>query len=199
MFCKKCGMKISDSAVFCNNCGEVINNNSVTSQERWESKVVQVVPSDEDETIEEYELFGWELLSSQTIDRKDSHLENRFGDIYSVTESVNYVKLTFRRNIAMKHYQEYSDLETKYRGNSICCAPTDPGNKYKWLALGGIISCFIGLLPIGLPVAIFAIYKHRKETKEFEEEYERYRKLNMESEKIRFECLQMAKQMKGLE
>lgn len=67
--------------------------------------------------IDNYEAFGWEFVSSQTIDTSNSHLERSFGgfgDLYSVTNSKNYVKLAFRRNKNISRYEEITKLEDEY-------------------------------------------------------------------------------------
>ena len=68
-------------------------------------------PSDEAIAIEKRERFGWELVSTQTIDTANTRLKRENGDLYSITESKNYVKLAFRRNKNMPHYDESVALE----------------------------------------------------------------------------------------
>ena len=114
MFCKKCGANIGDEAEFCPKCGTKQGDSApaqTAKLDRWESKVLQISQSQEQKTIKKYERFGWELASSQTVDTKDSHLEDRWDGLYSVTESTNYVKLTLRRNKNMPHYDELVKLE----------------------------------------------------------------------------------------
>lgn len=117
MFCKKCGQNIGD-AQFCPHCGASQSDTEVKKEkatERWETTTRTVSPSRESAVTKKFEHFGWELMSSQTIDQKDSHLESRDGDLYSVTESTNYVKLTFRRNKNMQHYNELVELENELK------------------------------------------------------------------------------------
>lgn len=62
---------------------------------RLESTSLSVLPNDEQEAIDTYQKFGWELKSSQEIFNKDSHNERRGDSVYNVTETTNYVKLVF--------------------------------------------------------------------------------------------------------
>ena len=79
-----------------------------------ETKTMQVSPSNEDRCIREYQCFGWELLSSQEIKTKDSHLENWGGTIFSVTESEHYVKLVFTRDDHIPHIEELKKYQKQY-------------------------------------------------------------------------------------
>ena len=81
---------------------------------RTESKAIQVHPHDEQEQIDLMQKFHWSLLSSQTIDKVDSHLERRGDSIYSVTSSEKYVKLTFSRDIDLPNLNEIKKLENDY-------------------------------------------------------------------------------------
>ena len=63
-----------------------------------ESKSITVAPDEEQDIIAKYELFGWELKSTQEVLSRDSHLENRGDDLYNVTTTQNYVKLMFQRD-----------------------------------------------------------------------------------------------------
>lgn len=198
MFCRECGTQLPENIRFCRACGAKVQKDTVgipvqQTEARWESKTLQIMPSDEEDTIEEYQLFGWELLSSQTIDRKDSHLENNFGTIYSVTESVNYVKLTFRRNMNMSGYSEIADLENKYRSFDSIYEPDEPGKAMLVIGILGILSCFIGLLIIGLPVAVICIGMYIKRKNTYDKEYEEYTKLKEEANKQKYIYLEEAK------
>ena len=114
MYCKKCGTEIADNAQFCPACGTSQTEaepQRTPKSERWETTTRTVSPSKEKKVTAKLERFGWELMSSQTVDNKDSHLEERWDGIYSVTESTNYVKLIFRRNKNMPRYEELAALE----------------------------------------------------------------------------------------
>lgn len=96
-----------------------------TDMGRMESKSMTVAPSEEQTVIKKHEIFGWELKSSQEVLSKDSHLEERGEDLYSVTTTQNYVKLVFQRDaesdIAVKahtvedeYWSLYSLTKAKY-------------------------------------------------------------------------------------
>lgn len=81
---------------------------------RLESTSLSVLPNDEQEAIDTYQKFGWELKSSQEIFNKDSHNERRGDSVYNVTETTNYVKLVFQRDKDMPYYKQICELENKY-------------------------------------------------------------------------------------
>lgn len=81
---------------------------------RIEKRSVTCKPIDENDTIAKYEKFGWTLDSSQEVFNKDSHVEGRGNVNYSVTETVNYVKLVFSRDKDMNYYERITMLEQQY-------------------------------------------------------------------------------------
>ena len=81
---------------------------------RTESKSIQVHPNDEQNVIDFMQKFGWNLLSTQEIKTKDSHLEQRGDSIYSVTESEHYTKLAFSRDLDMPHLKEIKAIEDEF-------------------------------------------------------------------------------------
>ena len=204
MFCPGCGNEILDGQKFCPKCGNTLENGTVAIKNTapvWESKVVQVAPSYEDETIDEYQTFGWELRSSQTIDKQDSHLENQFGTIYSVTETEKYVKLTFRRNKKMLNYEKLVELENRYHSTKDFYIPSEPS---QWKKIAGIclicfsVAMFRFLFVMGLFVmagGIFLIYSHNKAKKEYERDYDKYVSASNENSQIKYACLAEAEKL----
>lgn len=81
---------------------------------RTESFTIQVHPKDEQEQIGLMEKFHWSLLSTQEMKTKDSHLEVRGDDIYSVTETEHYIKLAFSRAIDNPNLATLKRLEAEY-------------------------------------------------------------------------------------
>ncbi len=81
---------------------------------RTESVSFQVHPNDEQEQINQMQKFHWSLLSSQEIKTIDNHLERRGNDIYQVTKSENYVKLTFSRELDLPNLNEIKRLEQSF-------------------------------------------------------------------------------------
>ncbi len=80
-----------------------------------EIKTIKIHPNKESDTIYAYQCFGWSLMSSQEVYSKDSHLENRFSTLYSVTETTHYVKLTFERDAtSLRNIQKLRELENLY-------------------------------------------------------------------------------------
>jgi hypothetical protein len=91
-----------------------------------EVKTVDVVNSAENQTIRIYQRFGWNFKSSQRIYNKNTSLEDRDGDLYAVTETVNYTKLVFERDTNMNNYQRLRELEIKYHGLNRSLPDTPP-------------------------------------------------------------------------
>ncbi len=79
-----------------------------------EIKTLNVANSQEDSTIQQYLDFGWTLKSSQRIYNKDSHLESRGEETYSVTETTDFTKLVFERETNIPNYRILSKLEREY-------------------------------------------------------------------------------------
>ena len=79
-----------------------------------EAKTLNVNNYEEQAVIEEHQAFGWSLHSSQRIFNRDSHLETRNGDLYSVTKTVDFTKLVFERDTCMSNYYKLKSLEEEY-------------------------------------------------------------------------------------
>lgn len=80
-----------------------------------EIKTFSVKPGEEEVTITLWQTFGWELKGApQEIYNKDSHLEVEGDDLYNVTTTTHYVKLSFERNPERPNYDELKSLETQY-------------------------------------------------------------------------------------
>lgn len=81
---------------------------------RTESITIQVHPSDEQSQINLMQRFHWSLLSTQEIKTIDNHLERRGDKIYQVTNSENYIKLAFSRELNLPNLDEVRRLEKEY-------------------------------------------------------------------------------------
>jgi hypothetical protein len=88
-----------------------------------EIKSTSVAPEDEEDTVNLWQSFGWELKNNQEVKNTDSHLERRGDDVYSVTNTEHYVKLTFERDPGRQNYAELKSLEGQYYGASHPGAP----------------------------------------------------------------------------
>ena len=89
-------------------------NRGETRMARMESKSISVAPNEEQEVISRHEIFGWDLKSSQEILSKESHLEERYDDLYSVTTTENYVKLVFQRDAESAIAVKARSVENEY-------------------------------------------------------------------------------------
>jgi len=127
---------------------------------RTEGTSFQVHPNDEQEQINLMQKFHWSLLNSQDIKTVDSHLEQRGGDIYSVTNSEHYVKLTFSRELDLPNLSEIKRLEQSFFGLPVPKYPKlFPGNI--WLYL--VLSLFYGAGIVIWITYFFLWYKPKKE------------------------------------
>lgn len=79
-----------------------------------EIKTLEVANDKETATIEFWSQFGWQLKSSQRVYNKNSHLEQRGNDTYSVTETVDFTKLVFERDKNGPNYKRIAELEERY-------------------------------------------------------------------------------------
>lgn len=127
---------------------------------RTESISFQVHPNNEQDQINLMQTFHWSLLNSQEIKTVDSHLEKRGGDIYSVTNSEHYVKLTFKRELDLPNLNEIKRLEQQFNGLPTPQYPKlFPGTF--WLYL--VLSFFYGLGIVIWLAYYFLSYKPKKE------------------------------------
>lgn len=79
-----------------------------------EVKMLEVKNSEEESTVQFWSKFGWQLKSSQRIFNKDSHLERRGDDVYSVTETIDFTKLVLERDKSNPNYSQIVALESEY-------------------------------------------------------------------------------------
>ncbi len=130
-----------------------------------ESSVKKVSPYDEEATINLMSRFAWKLTHTQEVNTKDSHLETRNGDLYSVTETQNYVKLTFERDTNMPNYERIAELEKEYTALTY----SKPGAPILQILITVALFCLF------FPVGIYYGYKTYKNTsaqnKEWEKEF----------------------------
>jgi hypothetical protein len=108
-----------------------------------EIKSISVAPAAEEDTINEWQSFGWELKSSQEIKNKDSHLERRGDDLVSVTETEHYVKLTFERDPARQNYAELVSLQREYESIPNPSAPPKRFGIFFLIIMGISLICGI--------------------------------------------------------
>lgn len=144
-----------------------------------ETKSISIVPSEEQDTIELWQKFGWELVSSQEIFNRDSHLEQSGDSVNTVTTTTNYVKLVFARDKEMKNYSEIVDLENRFNNVSFPIRKSA-----KPLFILGVVGGAAGfglitekpvigvpLLIIGVAVLILGFVKKSKNNKIYNAEY----------------------------
>ncbi len=127
---------------------------------RTESISFQVHPNNEQDQINLMQRFHWSLLNSQEIKTIDNHLERRGDDIYQVTNSEHYVKLTFNRELDLPNLNEIKRLEQTFFGLPVPKYPKlFPGTFWLWLVLAFVW----GLGIVGWVVYFFLSYKPKKE------------------------------------
>ena len=139
-----------------------------------ELKSFSVTPGTEEETIQLWRSFGWELVGApQEIYNENSRLENRSDDIYSVTTTTHYIKLTFERDPERKNYSELKALEEQFDSLKKPTIWEKPQLITKlWLILIGV-GLLLYVLP-GIILLVIHIIKYKKDTKLWKSSYERY-------------------------
>lgn len=119
-----------------------------------ETKSVSVVPSLEQSTIDKFQRFGWELLSSQEVNNSNTELYTIGDTVYQETTKENYVKLVFTRDTQIPHYEELKKLEYAYDINTF-----PEKRETKWRMVLGVFATIIGcfILLVALCAALVGI------------------------------------------
>ncbi len=138
-----------------------------------ESKSIKVGVSEEQRYIDIMQKFGWTLQSSQEINVKESHLENRGDKVYSVTTGENYIKLVFKRDTAIPNYAKLKDLEGRYF-NILNRMPS---------AINGKVA-FLGILFFVVPGVLYIVLKVTQKKKWEDEMFTDGTRILGEAEKL---------------
>jgi hypothetical protein len=108
-----------------------------------ETKTITVHPDRVQDSMDEHQIFGWDVLSNQEVKTVDSHLENKGGDLYSVTKTEHYIRLTYQRDpSSIPNYSEIAALDKEY------FAVPHPGRRSNLFSKFSLIILGIGLLAI---------------------------------------------------
>ena len=127
---------------------------------RTESVSFQVHPNNEQAQIDLMQKFHWSLLNSQEIKTIDNHLERRGDDIYQVTSSEHYVKLTFNRELDLPNLNDIKRLEQQYNSLPYPTYPKlFPISIWVWI----ILAFVYGLGVVGWILYFILSYKPKKE------------------------------------
>lgn len=139
-----------------------------------ETKTQTIAPGTEEQVINLWRSFGWELVGApQEIYNKDSHEELRGDDVYSVTETTHYVKVTFERDTGRQNYEELKSLEAQYYAIKEPYLPYAPRFiTLLWIILivGGF---FLFVIP-GIILLILHIILYIKKNKQWKIDFENY-------------------------
>lgn len=139
-----------------------------------EIKTFEVEPGTEEATIQLWQTFGWELVGApQEIYNRDSHLERKSNDMYSVTTTTHYIKLTFERDPKREHYNELKSLEEQYYAIEEPDCPDAPRFiTILWVILIGV--GFVAYVIPGIILLVLHIIFHIKKSKAYNEDYASY-------------------------
>ena len=103
-----------------------------------ESKTLSVSPSEEQSTVEFWQDFGWELVSSQEIFNEYQKTSVDYqGNKTLSTERTHYVKLVFSRDTTIANHDELAQLEKK-----LPPLPNKVKNIWAYFLLIAIVSLF---------------------------------------------------------
>lgn len=141
-----------------------------------ELKTFSVAPGAEEQEIHLWRSFGWELVGApQEIYNENSRLENRDDDIYSVTSTTHYIKLTFERSPDRQNYSELKSLEEQYYAIKDPYYPEPPHFvTIIWSIL--IIAGLIFLIVPGVILLVLHIVLYVKKNNKWKEDYAIYKK-----------------------
>ncbi len=144
-----------------------------------ELKTFSVIPGKEEQEIQIWRSFGWELVGApQEVRTADSQVftgqDSDGTEHYQTTAGVHYIKLTFERDPERKNYSELKSLEEQYYGLEEPTLWEKPKLITKlWLILIGV-GLLIYVVP-GIILLVIHIIKYVKDTKLWNSSYERYR------------------------
>ncbi len=179
-------------------------------------KSIEVKPADEDQTVQLWMSFGWELKSNQRIKTQDvqrfTHQDSDGTKHYETTFGVDFIKLTFERDPERKNYAELVELEKLYN-TPLPSIPTPPSfdeNEPKRMGFGWGILSVVGLLLYIIPGVIIIIWRlasYNKRVAKWKEKKDNYEKksvkdneayneavkANSEAKKKRSEALEKAR------
>lgn len=137
-----------------------------------EIKSVQVTPSNEEATIQLWQNFGWQFVSSQEVNNTDSHLERRGDEIYNVTTKEHYVKLVFNREKNHPNYNQIVKLENEYYSILRSKPSVYPGGNgfvafilLMWLIFPGVIYIVVTSKKKKASQAAFANWQRKANTR----------------------------------
>ena len=135
-----------------------------------EIKSINVNPSDEEETINVWQTFGWEFKSTQEVKTSDQHWED--NDNYYTKKGEHYVKVTFERDPAQQNYTELVSLEKQY--NDVP-GPRDPPVRFGmlWLIIS-VIGLIIFTIP-GILIIVWRFASYPKKKKQWEDDYSNWK------------------------
>lgn len=87
---------------------------------RFETKHIRCSEGKTQFVINQHQIFFWELINTQTVVAKESHLERKDDflldsySIYSVTTEERFTEINFRRNKDIPNYSDIKAVEAQY-------------------------------------------------------------------------------------
>jgi hypothetical protein len=122
-----------------------------------EIKSISVPPSAEEDTINQWQAFGWEFKSTQEVKTQDVQVftgqDNDGTEHYRTTRGEHYIKLTFERDPSRQNYAKLCDLEERYNAPSyVPTKPTEPTmpTKRGCLTIISILLIILGVYLVGV-------------------------------------------------
>lgn len=151
-----------------------------------ETKALSVLPEQEQNTIDLVANFGWSLKSSQEINNTDSHLEEKNGELYSVTTKEHYVKLIFERDTKMENYERIAKLEETYFEKM----GKEP--ELKVVKINPIIA-IVGIICYIVPGVLYIVIQSKRKKKANQEYEEAYAKWQKNDQSVAIKAIQEAR------
>jgi len=154
-----------------------------------ETKTITVHPNYVQESMDEHAIFGWEVSGNQEVKTVDSHLETRGDNLYNVTQTEHYIRLTYQRDPAsIPKYSELSALDKEYFSVPGPGTPSNLFSKFSLIILGigvfFIIAALLGgkgaalpiLIVLGIAIIGLRIFLHVRKNKQWNLNFDAYKK-----------------------
>jgi hypothetical protein len=157
-----------------------------------ETKTITVHPDYVQKSMDEHQIFGWDVLSNQEVKTVDSHLEEKGGDLYSVTKTEHYIRLTYQRDpSSIPNYSEIAALDKEYFSVPQPGKRSNLFSKLSLIILGvgvvifiggatqlkyGISGFSLGYMIFGAAIVALRVFLHIRKNKKWDIDYSVYLK-----------------------
>lgn len=182
--CRECGNQVSTEAIACPHCGApqkqtappiptVISDQNLSQQQigrtesivgaekaiSYETKHIKCDVDEVQAVINQHQLFFWEVIGTNTVVSRDSHLESGgifdSDTIYSVTTTERFSTIDFRRPKELSDLSKIKSVDSQYfstvnrlenlGSSAINNYATPPPKQFNWIVF--LVLCLFYILP----------------------------------------------------